>query len=142
MLTAAESIITYRRRYRSHAQLATLLDLLLLDPDNPRSVGFQIDRLGEDVAAVASRDGAGRLTETERLVLETSTALRLTDRTPLAETDPDGRRGGLEAFLGRLVGLLERVGDALDDAHFTHLLPQQSLPVPTGPGPATYLQLV
>src|SRR5207253_9081740 len=30
VLTTAESIITYRRRYRSHAHLATMLDLLLL----------------------------------------------------------------------------------------------------------------
>lgn len=142
VLTAAESIITYRRRYRSHAQLSTLLDLLLLDPDNPRSVGYQIDRLAENVAAVARRDVSGRLTEPERLVLETSTALRLTDLTPLADVDPDGRRAGLEAFLGRLVGLLERSGDALDAAHFTHLLPQHPLPAATGPGDPTLLRLV
>ena len=46
VLTAAESIITYRRRYRSQAQLETVLDLLLLDADNPRSLAYQLDRLG------------------------------------------------------------------------------------------------
>ncbi|MGH3717578.1 MAG: circularly permuted type 2 ATP-grasp protein [Pseudonocardiaceae bacterium] len=142
VLTAAESIITYRRRYRSHAQLATLLDLLLLDPDNPRSVGYQIDQLGEDVTAVARRDGPGRLTEAQRLVLETSTALRLTDLTPLAEVDRDGRRPRLEAFLDRLIGLLERTSDALDAAHFTHLPPQQSLPALAGSDDNPHLRLV
>ncbi|MGH3833728.1 MAG: circularly permuted type 2 ATP-grasp protein [Pseudonocardiaceae bacterium] len=133
VLTAAESIITYRRRYRSHAQLATLLDLLLLDPDNPRSVGYQINQLSEDVSAVARRDGPARLTEAERLVLETSTALRLTKPPGLAEVDHDGRRPGVEVFLDHLISMLERVSDALDAAHFTHLPPQQSLLIPDSP---------
>lgn len=142
LLTSAESIITYRRRYRSHAQLGTVLDLLLLDPDNPRSVGYQVDRLSEHVAAIARREFAGRLTEPERLMLELSTALRLTDLTPLAESDPDGERPGIAAFLDRLTGLLERTGDALDAAHFTHLLPQQPMPTPADPGTANHLRLV
>jgi uncharacterized alpha-E superfamily protein len=142
LLTAAESIITYRRRYRSHAQLATVLDLLLLDPENPRSVGYQVDRLGEDVAAVARRDGTTRLTEPERLLLETATALRLTDPAPLAEADAGGGRPGAAEFLDRVTGLLERAGEALDAEHFTHLLPQQPMPTPADAGTATHLRLV
>src|SRR6201999_3066564 len=49
VLTSAESIITYRRRYQSRAQLETVLDLMLIDPGNPRSLGFQLDRLSEDL---------------------------------------------------------------------------------------------
>jgi uncharacterized circularly permuted ATP-grasp superfamily protein/uncharacterized alpha-E superfamily protein len=144
VLTAAESIITYRRRYRSHAQLTTLLDMLLLDPGNPRSVGYQIDRLSEDVAAVARRDvpNSGSLTKPERLVLQVSTALRLADFTLLAEADRDGRRPGIEAFLDHLIRSLERVSDALDAAHFTHLLPQQSLPASLSSSTGPHLRLV
>ena len=36
VLRAAQSIITYRHCYRSHAQLETLLDLFGLDPTNDR----------------------------------------------------------------------------------------------------------
>src|SRR5439155_1168894 len=57
VLTTAESIITYRRRYRSHAHLATMLDLLLLDPDNPRSLAHQLDLLLEDVRALPAGPG-------------------------------------------------------------------------------------
>jgi uncharacterized circularly permuted ATP-grasp superfamily protein/uncharacterized alpha-E superfamily protein len=138
VLTAAESVITYRRRYRSHAQLGTLLDLLLLDPDNPRSVAYQFDRLAQSVAGTS--DGTGRLTEAERLVLEASTALRLTDLAALVEPGPDGRRTGLAEFLDRLALLLERTTEALDAAHFTHPLPQH--PMPLGPTPDTHLRLV
>ena len=36
--------MTYRRRYMSRLQLAPLLDLLLADEDNPRSLAFQFGR--------------------------------------------------------------------------------------------------
>ncbi|MFC4947254.1 circularly permuted type 2 ATP-grasp protein [Pseudonocardia sp. GCM10023141] len=141
VLTTAESVITYRRRYRSHAQLSTLLDLLLLDADNPRSLAHQVDRLTADLAAVTERDGGDRLTEPERLLLECSTALRLADL--LALTEGDGpARPDLAAFLDRMIDLLERAGDAIDAAHFTRLLPQYPLPAAPGPGETPYLRLV
>ena len=84
VLIAAESIITYRRRYRSQAQLETLLDLLLVDPDNPRSLACQLDQLAVDVRLLPKLDNGPRLSEPERLVLEASTALRLADTAVLA----------------------------------------------------------
>jgi uncharacterized circularly permuted ATP-grasp superfamily protein/uncharacterized alpha-E superfamily protein len=129
VLSANESIITYRRRYRMDAQRDSVLELLLFDPDNPRSAMYQIDRLGTDLAAMADRDRAGRLTESERLVLEASTALRLADPTSLTAPAGDRTPGRTElaALLERLVRLLERTADAVDGEHFTHLLPQRPL---------------
>lgn len=140
VLTAAESVITYRRRYRSHAQLSTLLDLLLLDADNPRSVAHQIDRLTDDLAAVT--DATQRISAPQRLLLECSTALRLTELEPLADADAAGTRADLAAFLDRLVDLLQRTSDAIDATHFTRLLPQYPLPAAPGPGETPYLRLV
>jgi uncharacterized circularly permuted ATP-grasp superfamily protein/uncharacterized alpha-E superfamily protein len=128
VLTAAESIITYRRRYRSHAQLETVLDLLLLDPENPRSVAFQVHRLAQetDVLPGARATAAGRLTETAKAVLQVSTQLRLADTRALAAGAADGTRPALDAFLRDLAGSLLEAGDAVTTAHFTHLLPQRS----------------
>ena len=56
VLLSAESIITYRRRYRSQAQLQTLLDLLLLDAGNPRSLAYQLERLTEDLDALPTAE--------------------------------------------------------------------------------------
>jgi uncharacterized circularly permuted ATP-grasp superfamily protein/uncharacterized alpha-E superfamily protein len=126
VLTAAESIITYRRRYRSHAQLETMLDLLLLDECNPRSLMFGLDRLRENLD-VLPRVSDRRLPEEQRLVLEASTALRLADTRALVALDERGRRPALEAFLAALRGQLLAAADAVDRAHFAHLLPRRSL---------------
>ena len=126
-LIAAESIITYRRRYRSHAQLETILDLLVLDADNPRSLAYQVDRLTEDVRNLPAPHQGARLSRPERLVLETATALRLADTAALAVPGPDGARPDLDAFLDRIVGLLRRTSDAIDEESFVRSLPQRRM---------------
>ena len=125
MLTAAESIITYRRRYRSQAQLETLLDLLLLDAGNPRSVAYQLDRLIGDLDALPNGDQ--RLRDEQRLLLEASTALRLVDTAALVAQDGSAAVRELDAFLARLLDLLLRAADAVDRVHFVQLLPQRQL---------------
>jgi uncharacterized alpha-E superfamily protein len=127
VLIAAESIITYRRRYRSHAQLGTLLDLLVIDADNPRSLAYQLDQLAVAVRLMPRLDHGPRLSEPERLVLEASTALRLADTALLAEPHEDGTRPELDGFLARVLELLYRTADAIDRERFVHLLPQHSL---------------
>jgi uncharacterized circularly permuted ATP-grasp superfamily protein/uncharacterized alpha-E superfamily protein len=127
VLIAAESILTYRRRYRSHAQLETVLDLLLIDPDNPRSVAFQLDQLAVDVGLMPKLDNGLRLSDPQRFVLEASTSLRLADTASLARADHDGRRPALDAVLSNLLELLYHTADAIDTDHFVRLLPQHSL---------------
>jgi uncharacterized alpha-E superfamily protein len=133
VLTAAESIITYRRRYRSRAQLETLLDLLLLDDGNPRSLVFGLDRLREDLDAFPVAPD-GRLREEQRLVLEASTALRLADTEALAVQDGSANRPALDAFLMELRGKLLDAADAVDRGHFVHVLPRSSLVGPADSG--------
>ena len=41
----ADSQITYRQRYVMVAARAPVIDLVMLDPNNPRSVAFQLDRI-------------------------------------------------------------------------------------------------
>jgi uncharacterized alpha-E superfamily protein len=127
VLIAAESIITYRRRYRSQAQLETLLDLLLTDPDNPRSLAYQLDQLAVDVGLLPKLDNGPRLSEPERLVLEASTALRLADTAVLARAQSNGAHPELENVLRRIQELLYRSAVAIDRDHFLRLLPQRSL---------------
>ncbi len=95
VLGSHESLVAYRRRYRSEVELRALLDLLVHDDANPRSVAFQLDRLrehaaslhwglGSDLVAQASRGTfghvggsvtAGRRVDVDALVLATRAPL-------------------------------------------------------------------
>ena len=56
MLEVADSSMTYRRRYLATLQVAPVVDLLLTDETNPRSVVFQIAALADQsMRCLASR---------------------------------------------------------------------------------------
>jgi len=126
VLMASESVVTYRRRYRSHAQVETMLDLLLLDADNPRSLAYQVEHLAAAVRAMPEPE-SGDPVEILALIDELATVVALADTNELArvdDVDPD-RPQPLWAFLSNVIGLLTRLGEQLDAAHFSHQLPQR-----------------
>jgi uncharacterized circularly permuted ATP-grasp superfamily protein/uncharacterized alpha-E superfamily protein len=135
VLSAAESIITYRFRYRSQAQLETVLDLLLLDHGNPRSLSYQLDRLTENLDALPL-GGEGRLRVEQRAVLEAYTALRLAEPAKLVREDENGRRPALDALLAQLQERLLAAGEAVDRHHFVHTVPTFASVGPAGAEPS------
>jgi uncharacterized circularly permuted ATP-grasp superfamily protein/uncharacterized alpha-E superfamily protein len=148
VLTTAESIITYRLRYRARAQLETVLELLLLDPGNPRSLAYQLERLTEDLE-VLPRGADLRLSAERQLVLAAHTDLRLAEIgslvgdqgavAPVAGPPIDGvtaTRPQLDAFLLDLHTRLSAAADAVDRAHFVHVTPSFSLVGPAGAEPS------
>ena len=130
MLLAAESIITYRRRYRARTRVDTVLDLLVLDEGNPRSLRYQVDRLDEALGALPVPDDAGRLTTAQRLTLQLSTAVRVADTAVLARPTDDKWRYELVAFLNDAITALEQIGADVASSSFAHHLPQRSLDEP------------
>ena len=60
VLAAGESGVTYRRRYRGRIQVATMLELLLLDAGNPRSLAYQVAQARADLRALPDSSGTSR----------------------------------------------------------------------------------
>jgi uncharacterized alpha-E superfamily protein len=52
VLAACESLVAYRRRYRSDVRIEAIEDLLVHDDSNPRSLVYQLDRINEHLAAL------------------------------------------------------------------------------------------
>jgi uncharacterized circularly permuted ATP-grasp superfamily protein/uncharacterized alpha-E superfamily protein len=134
VLSASESIMTYRYRYRSRAQLETVLDLLLLDDGNPRSLAYQLRLLTEDLDALPSVSDL-RLRPEQRLVLEASTALALADPPRLVVPDQNGWRPALAELITTISGMLLDAGAAVNSTHFPHIQPSFSLVGPAGSEP-------
>jgi len=121
LLEIADSSMTYRRRYLSMIQAAPVLDLLLADETNPRSLAYQLAALGEGIERLP-RDPAlpGRTTE-QRLVLANLTDLRLADIDILARADESGRRTRLVDLLSKLEADLPVLSEVVAASYFSHL---------------------
>jgi uncharacterized circularly permuted ATP-grasp superfamily protein/uncharacterized alpha-E superfamily protein len=76
LLELADSLITYRQRYVMVAARAPVVDLVMLDPNNPRSVAFQLDRIETHLSALPARNAAGRLSPVQQIAVSIATRLR------------------------------------------------------------------
>ena len=120
VLASNESLMTYRRRYRSYLQLSTVLELLLFDDTNPRSLLFQLKRMQEHIDHLPQQNTSKHITEIERLVLDASTQLRLNDVGSLAQVDGElPTHQALDQLLARLSQLLCQVSDVITATYFT-----------------------
>lgn len=68
LLQLADSQITYRTRYVMLEARGPVLDLVLLDPDNPRSLMFQIQRIADHLRVLPGRDPDAPPSLSERLI--------------------------------------------------------------------------
>jgi uncharacterized alpha-E superfamily protein len=57
LLRLADSIVTYRSRYTAHPEWLPVLDLLILDGANPRSVAFQVHGIYSFLTRLEGRYG-------------------------------------------------------------------------------------
>jgi uncharacterized alpha-E superfamily protein len=120
-LELADSFITYRARYRLEPMLALVLDLLLADESNPRSVAFQLAALARHIDSLPqSEEGSGRIEE-QRMALSLLTQTRLADPARLEKPDADGTRGNLRQLLSEQATSLELLSDALGRRYFNLL---------------------
>jgi uncharacterized alpha-E superfamily protein len=130
LLAIAHSLKTFRRRYRSRVHGAAVLDLLLLDEENPRSVAYQLAQLDALVGALTS-EVAPRRGAAQRLSLDALTHVRVFDVATIGavagQADATDHEG-LDALLGRVARLLTALCDELSQCYFSHAeAPQQLL---------------
>ena len=118
VLELADSFITYRSRYRLAPMLPLVLDLLLLDESNPRSVGFQLAAISRHIDSLPqSGEGSGRIEE-QRTALSLLTQMRLADISSLDRAEADGARLGLRKLLGEQIATLPILSDILGRRYF------------------------
>jgi uncharacterized alpha-E superfamily protein len=113
VLTATESIVTFRRRYRTRGGVDALLELLLMDPFNPRSVAYQLQRIRTDLRALPNTSPTSRPL---RLLDALAERVRISDPVALAES-ADGRLALLEELLGELQHQLRVLAEAIRDQY-------------------------
>ncbi len=113
VLTASESIVTFRRRYQGRAGTDAVIELLVIDQHNPRSVAYQLSRVQTDLRAIPSTSPTARPLRLLDSLLE---RVRTADAAELVET-VDGERRGLQSFLAGLQDQLRELATAIRDQY-------------------------
>jgi len=99
LLEVADSSMTYRSRYRTYLQMAPVIDLLISDEINPKSVVFQLSALSKHLKRLP-RNGIRKYgTMEERSLLSMLTTVRLADIDLICEANANGNFEGLTEVL-------------------------------------------
>jgi uncharacterized alpha-E superfamily protein len=130
VLEIADSSITYRSRYLTSVLPELVLDLLLVDEVNPRSIAFQLAHLVQHVDQLPESLNKIRRPQEARLALSLLTAVQLCEVNELTRPDPTGRWSGLDSLLGRQLTELRLLSEALTRRYFSHAAASRRLSAP------------
>jgi uncharacterized circularly permuted ATP-grasp superfamily protein/uncharacterized alpha-E superfamily protein len=108
LLELADSQITYRRRYVMVAAAVPVIDLVVLDANNPRSVAYQVNRIETHLAVLSKRSAESRLSPPEQIAAALATQFRTVDAADLDEA----------AFVG-VEDTLMKLADVIGATYFT-----------------------
>ncbi len=127
LLEVGDSSMTYRTRYYTTLRPMPVLDVLMADATNPRSLTFQIDHIA-DLYRKLPRYSEDDLATIEKALVD----LRAFDLQSI-DYPADNQTGGglkqLNRFLGTLENLLPAWSNALSTRYFSHA---RTLPVRMG----------
>ncbi|WP_324025316.1 circularly permuted type 2 ATP-grasp protein [Maribacter sp. BPC-D8] len=129
LLTSHESLNIYRYSYRSHIELAHVLDLVVLDLDYARSLTFMINRIQKDIARLPHSKHDHQLNNYQKYIFEAFSKLRLAESTKLAMTksETDFKREDLDTLLEELSDLLYKASQSISNTYFNHTDKQTQL---------------
>lgn len=120
ILETADSIMTYRARYLATFQRPPVLDLLLTDETNPRSLAFQLAALADHVEYLP-RDRSEPLRGPEqRIAMTALNGLRLLDAKALSATPKPGQPTRLGRVLQQLADRLPRLAELISHKYLVH----------------------
>jgi uncharacterized circularly permuted ATP-grasp superfamily protein/uncharacterized alpha-E superfamily protein len=140
VLDIADSVMTYRRRYLATLQVAPVVDLLLTDETNPRSVIYQMEALHQHICTLPNALD-GMRTPQQRTALSVLTELKLADIDRLCGADEQGERARLAALLIDLGGRIPALSDSLSDRYLNHATLSRHLTHDDGASPADHAML-
>ncbi len=120
VLEISDSSMTYRSRYYANLQLHTVLDLLLLDELNPRSLAFQLSKLDLNLESLPDNSGPAPQSTDRRLAMDALHSVRMSDVLKLAQIDANGERALLRELLERIEGQLPLISTSISNRFLVH----------------------
>ncbi len=130
LLEVADSSVTYRTRYYTTLQPLAVMDVLMLDDTNPRSLEFQLAHMVDLYQKLPRHDPSDLKTMQD--ALERLRGIDLQAMLYPSRDTPDRRDAGLrrlDRYLGELENLLPSWSNNLSSRYFSHA---RTLPINVG----------
>ena len=115
-----DSFMTYRNRYLASIEVAPVLDLLVADESNPRSLISQLAIIAEHVEALPRPESSAMLSEEQRLSAKMYNQVRLENVIELAQGDDNGKLSELTRLVEDLAEGLPKLSDCLTSRFLIH----------------------
>jgi len=119
LLHIFDSAMTYRSRYRSQVDARLVMNLLLLDESNPRSVAYQLLHIERSVRSLPGMRRADHSNPLLKLVAAGLSRLRLVEPGDLLDHQPNQRQS-LKKFVMILEEIIAKISTSLSASYFTH----------------------
>jgi uncharacterized alpha-E superfamily protein len=132
VLEVCDSLMTYRSRYLTHLQVPPVVDLLVVDESNPRSVAFQLVALAGHADQLPYGTLPTLLSTEQRSIMSALSAVRLAEIDRICMIGDQHKRWELEQFFSDVESQLWTFAEALNHDFFFHAGRQRQMS--QGPG--------
>ncbi len=120
VLEIGDGLMTYHRRYGGRLQIAPVIDLLLSDESNPRSVAYQVAKLREASKHLpGNNQSEATFSPLDRELMRVLAELRLANIEQLAEAKNNNREN-LIRLLDEQISSIERIAEIVTRLYLSH----------------------
>ena len=128
VLISNESLVNFRYKYRWLLQLPLALDLMIFDPNNPRALLYQMDRLQKNLSNLPKTTGSQSAPMHEILIAQAYELFNLADKEKLSVLNVEaGQYLNLDNFLSGMYDILSAIQNAVSKTYFIHTQSQKQL---------------
>jgi uncharacterized circularly permuted ATP-grasp superfamily protein/uncharacterized alpha-E superfamily protein len=128
ILSSNECLINYRYKYRAPIQLSLVIDLMIFDHNNPRSLVHQLDRLRGHLRNLPKNQNNTIPADHDGLIASAYKLLEESDKDNLSAPDEaTGEHIHLEDFLMHMNSLLLAINSDISKKYFKHAQKQQQI---------------
>jgi uncharacterized alpha-E superfamily protein len=120
LLHLGDSVMTYRVRYLSSLHVPALLDLMISDETNPRSLAYQLVEVRDHVDWLPNAWQGRVRGPDQRLALSMLNYVQLADVFKLSQVGRHGRRERLYKLLSRLESQVPKLSDVVTGQYLVH----------------------
>ncbi len=122
-LRCNESLVTYRYQYRSNLEMSAMLNLLISNDSNPRSLIYQILKIDDHFKNMAAQEFGltPEMPPIRKKLLEAITATRLSDLEELCALNKKTKEyTNLIKFLDEVIKLIKETSTIVSEEFFNH----------------------